>query len=1120
MSSNSDDIQAAGFDTRPPMLDRTDYESWSQRIRLYCRGKENGLQILQSIDQGPFELGTTRNTLGTTPEGGVLLGPERPRTYDDLSDTEKKRYDADVRATNIVLQGLPKDIHKLINHNIEAKAIWDNVKMLLPGSELTKEDRESQLYDEFERFKMLPGENINEYYVRFHKLVNDMRNIRMTMPNIQLNSKFVNNMSPEWDRFMTAVKLNKGLKETNHEQLYAYLKQHEKHVAPDRLIIERITPTTNDQLALVSTFQPYAQSSHVQSHQYPSSLAAPQSPHIQLLQHPQFPETSQIDSGHTQTDEILDNLTKKIALLPNPSEQHFLRQIINFEPRLTPEIKQLFKTVGLLFRMFKGDRIRIRGQGKPIKCYNCNGLGHIAQNCTQPKRPQNSDYFKDKMLLMQAQENGAVLDEEELLFLAGEQANTFDADVDNQPVQDLALNKDNIFQADECDAFDSDVDDEPTAQSIFMTNFVTNQDEHEIHNEEQQANIIDSTTEDMGNCNVIPYEQYLSINNISVVPSCASSVLNDACVLSDNDANVPHDPIATELNIYKEQVAIYEQRAKFELTEREQRMDDQMRMLIQNRNKTEENLKKELHSVKLQAKKAQPALYDGEELLKTHHVPVIVPSSEEDLELAEITKIKMHEKMNDCVSVEKRLKANKSDVTGTLLPQPLESQNFQLQDTINKLQKENDCFRAENSKIKQHYKELYDSIKITHVTHIENITSLLNKVETLKTQVKGKMPVITNETVIPKVSVCNKYAINVEPIPPTQRNNRNVQQGYLNRLKDTLDTLREIVEEARSKRTSDNSLEYACVYTKTSQELVYYVEGLGHNLFSVGQFCDSDLEVAFRKHTCFVRDLDGVDLIKGSRGTNLYTISVEDMMRSSPIFLLSKASKNKSWLWHRRLNHLNFGTLNDLARKDLVRGLPWLKFEKDHLCSACQLGKSRKATHKPKMINTITEVLHTLHMDLCGPLRVQSINGKKYILVIVDDYSRFTWVKFLRSKDETPVFVINLLKQLQNPDLLFLRVFGSLCYPTNDNKDLGKLTAKADIGFFIGYAPNQKGYRIYNKRTRQIMETIQVTFDEMTGKMTPVQLSSGPAPTFLMPGQISSGLVPPVPAAPYVPPHK
>ncbi|GJY68084.1 hypothetical protein Tco_0471066 [Tanacetum coccineum] len=238
--------------------------------------------------------------------------------------------------------------------------------------------------------------------------------------------------------------------------------------------------------------------------------------------------------------------------------------------------------VGLSFRMFKGDRIRIRIRGILLGEMVLQAMGaHRIElgRPMQPKRPQNSNYFKDKMLLMQAQENGAVLDEEELLFLAGE-------------------------QADECDAFNSNVDDEQTAQSIFMANLssagVTNQDEHEIHNEVQQANVIDSTSVNMGNNNVISYEQYLSVDNISVVPCCASSALNDVCVSSDNDAFVPHDPIATELKIYKEQVAIYEQRAKFELTEREQRMDDQMRMLIQNRNKTEENLKKELHSVKLQ----------------------------------------------------------------------------------------------------------------------------------------------------------------------------------------------------------------------------------------------------------------------------------------------------------------------------------------------------------------------------------------------------------------------------------------------------------------------------------------------------------------------------------------
>ncbi|GJZ06760.1 retrovirus-related pol polyprotein from transposon TNT 1-94 [Tanacetum coccineum] len=194
---------------------------------------------------------------------------------------------------------------------------------------------------------------------------------------------------------------------------------------------------------------------------------------------------------------------------------------------------------------------------------------------------------------------------------------------------------------------------------------------------------------------------------------------------------------------------------------------------------------------------------------------------------------------------------------------------------------------------------------------------------------------------------------------------------------------------------------------------VYYVEGLRHNLFSVGQFCDSDLEVAFRKHTCFVRNLKGVDLLSGSRGTNLYSLSIGDMMVSSPICLMSKATKTKSWLWHRRLSHLNFGAINHLARHGLVRGLPRLKFEKDHLCSACAMGKSKKQSHKPKSKDTNQEKLYLLHMDLCGPMRVASVNGKKYILVIVDDYSWFTWVKFLASKDEAPDFIIKFLKMIQ-----------------------------------------------------------------------------------------------------------
>nr|GFA27936.1 retrovirus-related Pol polyprotein from transposon TNT 1-94 [Tanacetum cinerariifolium] len=259
---------------------------------------------------------------------------------------------------------------------------------------------------------------------------------------------------------------------------------------------------------------------------------------------------------------------------------------------------------------------------------------------------------------------------------------------------------------------------------------------------------------------------------------------------------------------------------------------------------------------------------------------------------------------------------------------------------------------------------------------------------------------------------------------------------------------------------------------------VYYVKGLGHNLFSIGQFCDSNLEVAFRQHTCFIHNLKGVDLLTGSRGNNLYTLSLRDMMASSPICILSKASKTKSWLWHGCLSYLNFGTINHVARHGLVRGLPKLKFKKDHLCSACAMGKSKKKPHKPKSEDTNQEKNYLLHMDLCGPIRVSSVNGKKYILIIVNDYSRFTWVNCLRSKDEALDFIIN------------------------------------------GYVPTKKAFWIYNRRTRLIIETIHVDFNELT-TMASKHNSLEPTLHEMTPVTISLGFVlNPPPPTPYVPPSR
>nr|GEY13286.1 hypothetical protein [Tanacetum cinerariifolium] len=295
---------------------------------------------------------------------------------------------------------------------------------------------------------------------------------------------------------------------------------------------------------------------------------------------------------------------------------------------------------------------------------------------------------------------------------------------------------------------------------------------------------------------------------------------------------------------------------------------------------------------------------------------------------------------------------------------------------------------------------------------------------------------------------------------------------------------------------------------------VYYVEGLNHNLFSVGQFRDADLE----------------------------------------------ATPTQAWLWHRMLSHLNFDYINLLSKKDIVIGLPKLKYVKDQLRSSCELSKAKRSSFKSKVVPSSKGRLNLLHMDLCGPMRVASINGKKYILVIVDDYSRYTWTLFLCSKDETPEVGTEFLNKTLNaffkeeeiehqtstartpeqngvvkrrnrtlveaartmlsasqlslffwaeaiattcytqnrsiiipthgktphhiindrkPLIKHLHIFCCIFYITRDGENLDKIKEKGDQCILVGYSTQSKGYRVYNKRTRMIVESIHIRFNEI-----------------------------------------
>nr|GEX32681.1 retrovirus-related Pol polyprotein from transposon TNT 1-94 [Tanacetum cinerariifolium] len=228
---------------------------------------------------------------------------------------------------------------------------------------------------------------------------------------------------------------------------------------------------------------------------------------------------------------------------------------------------------------------------------------------------------------------------------------------------------------------------------------------------------------------------------------------------------------------------------------------------------------------------------------------------------------------------------------------------------------------------------------------------------------------------------------------------------------------------------------------------VYYVEGLNHNLFSVGQFCDADLKVAFRKSTCFIRDLKGNYLLTGSRGTDLYSIILQDTNSPNPIWLMAKATLSQAWLWHRRLSHLNFDTINLLSKNDIVVGLPKLKFVKDYLCSSCTefLNQSLHAYFAAEGI---------LHQTLVA--RTPEQNG------VVERHNR-TLVEAART----------MLSAAKVPLFFWAEAIATACFTQNRSLE------KGDACIFVGYSTQSRAYRVFNKRTRVIMESIYVNFDEL-----------------------------------------
>ncbi|GJT65690.1 retrovirus-related pol polyprotein from transposon TNT 1-94 [Tanacetum coccineum] len=731
----------------------------------------------------------------------------------------------------------------------------------------------------------------------------------------------------------------------------------------------------------------------------------------------------------------------------------------------------------------------------------------MARQCTQPKRSRNAAWFKKKAMLAEAQEFGQILDEEQLAFLT-------DLSIPNGQAAQTTIPNTAAFQTKDLDDYDSDCDDVSNAKAVLMANLSNyGSDVISVKAQRIKPTLYDGSviSSEHATSHVIDDEETLILEEVSRSKMLAKQ----------------YDPMSKEKKVNTTPINYVELNRLSE--------DFGKRFVSHQEFSDEQAFWLQTSHPNIDQSASSPVKIESPKELPKEHIKSMRETEKEE---------KVKHEMNEIETINIELEHRKETVENAtqipiattiapgkfkidlepLAPRLLNNMEAHI-DYLKHTQEQADTLQGivEQAKAKQPldngldfackvftevghkwkpigrlFSIVSNSCPLTRITpkkivHLKETTS--NLVETQEPAIKMFHLLL----LLSMIGCPGCPLVSGLRMLKTYDRDRSQLMNFVSKFMGTVRFRNDQV--AKIIGYGDYQLGNVII------SRVYYVEALRHNLFFVRQFCNADLEVAFRKNTCFIWNLEGVDLHSGSRDTNLYIISLDDMLKTSLICLLSKASKTKSWLWHRQLSHLNFGTLNKLAKDGLARDIPKLKFQKDHLCSTCALGKSKKSSHQPKAEDTNQEKLYLLHMDLCGPMCVESINRKKYILVIVDDYSRFTWTLrdfyenvsvshqtsiartplqngIVKRRNQTlievarimliiskaPLFLwaeaINTTCYTQNhslirlrynktpyemmydkkPDLLFLHVFGSLCYPTNDSKDMGKLNAKADIG--------------------------------------------------------------------------
>ncbi|GJV24938.1 reverse transcriptase domain-containing protein [Tanacetum coccineum] len=384
--STDKESSAAGTDNRPPMLVESDYESWKIRIERYIRGKPLGKLIWRSIQNGPTPHPQITVTEG---EGDAATQVTRDKRDEEFTEIENNKELADIQATNILSQGLPRHVFNILNQTRTGKEIWDNVELLMKGSGKSLQQQKEELFDEYERFRAIGNESIHDYFVRFHKLINDMKITQLNIPTHQMNTKFVNNLPPYWAKYVTNVKNNKDISVTTYVELYTYLKSYEPHAMKTLKKQEQSSSIVDPLAYLASTTHHHmpTQTTNPPPAQYgPLTSSTPQ----------QVPQSSN-DAMLATMNQIVNLLSGFQKQFPPTNNQ--LRTSSNSRSHATVHDGQIItETVQRRAPGNVGNTgnrgTQNYGQmtdnvGKKVICYNCRGEGHESRQCVTSENFRN-----------------------------------------------------------------------------------------------------------------------------------------------------------------------------------------------------------------------------------------------------------------------------------------------------------------------------------------------------------------------------------------------------------------------------------------------------------------------------------------------------------------------------------------------------------------------------------------------------------------------------------------------------------------------------------------------------------------------------------------------------------